>query len=131
MNPAIVVVSAFQEFIFQFLAFVPKLFVALVIWVIGKPFIRLGIDALRKVEFKGAKPVNKFVDTLAFVLMPVGKLLLFLIILDYLGIGRTVISAVLSGLTFAVAIALGLSFGKAFEHDAKEMYESVKKQLNK
>lgn len=118
-------------FLFQFLAFVPKLFVAVVIWVVGKLFIRLGIDALRKVEIKGAKPVNKFVDTLAFVLMPVGKVLLFLIILDYLGIGRTVINAVLSGLTFAVAIALGLSFGKAFEHDAKEMYESVKKQLNK
>ena len=88
-----------------------------------------GVNLLKKVELKGAKPVNKLVQQLAYILWPLGKVILFLVVLDYLGIGRTVISALLSGLTFAIAIALGLAFGKALEGDAKEVVDSIKRQL--
>ncbi len=130
-NPALILVSSLQEFLFQLLGFVPKLIVALIIWIVGKWIVVWGVNLLKKVDVKGAKPVNKLVQQLAYILLPLGKVILFLVVLDYLGIGRTVINAVLSGVTFAIAITLGLAFGKALEDDAKAVVDSIKQQLNK
>lgn len=128
-NPALILVSSLQQFLYQLLGFVPKLIVALVIWIVGKWMVVWAVNLLKKVELKGAKPVNKLVQQLAYILLPLGKVILFLVVLDYLGIGRTVINALLSGLTFAIAIALGLAFGKALEDDAKAVVDSIKRQL--
>ncbi len=130
-NPALILVSSLQQFLYQLLGFVPKLIVALVIWFVGKWMVAWGVNLLKKVELKGAKPVNKLVQQLAYILLPLGKVILFLVVLDYLGIGRTVIGALLSGLTFAIAITLGLAFGKALEDDAKAVVDSIKRQLEK
>lgn len=130
-NPALILVSSLQQFLYQLLGFVPKLIVALAIWIVGKWIVVWAVNLLKKVELKGAKPVNKLVQQLAYILLPFGKVILFLVVLDYLGIGRTVISALLSGLTFAIAIALGLAFGKALEDDAKAVVDSIKRQLEK
>ena len=75
--------------------------------------------------------MNKILQSFTQILLPLGKFILFLVILDYLGIGRTVIDAFLSGFSFAVAIALGISFGKALEPDVKQLVENFKKQLEK
>lgn len=131
MDLASVFVSAMQEFVFEIVAFIPKLIVAIIIWYLGRYLIAWGIKIVKRLKFKGAKPVNKIVETFTFVIEPVGKVFLALVVLDYLGIGRTVISAVLSGLTFAIAIALGIAFGKALEPDAKDLVKEVKKQLEK
>jgi small conductance mechanosensitive channel len=131
-SPALVFFSAMQQLLNQLVGFIPKLLVAIIIWVVGKYIIGLGVNLIKRVQLKGvAKPVNKLVESLAYILLPLGKVILFLIILDYLGIGRTVINALLSGVSFAIAIAVGLAFGKAFEDDAKALVESVKKQLDK
>lgn len=132
VNYALVFVSAFQQFLFDFLSFIPKLLVALLIWMLGKYVIKLGIGLLKKTKVS-AHPGSwdRVVDSLANFLMPIGKIILFLIILDYLGVGRTVIEALLSGLTFAIAIALGLSFGKAIEGDVKGLVDSVRKEMEK
>jgi small conductance mechanosensitive channel len=130
-NPALILVSSLQQFLYQLLGFVPKLIVALAIWIVGKWIVVWAVNLLKKVELKGAKPVNKLVQQLAYILLPFGKVILFLVVLDYLGIGRTVISALLSGLTFAIAITLGLAFGKALEDDAKAVVDSIKRQLEK
>lgn len=131
MNIAQVFVSSLQELIVQLVGFIPQILVALIIWVVGKYLISIGVNLIKKVQIKGAKPINKIVESLAHILMPLGKVILFLIILDYLGIGRTVIQAVLSGLTYTIAIALGIAFGKAFEEDAKGLLAEAKKQLEK
>ena len=131
MTIAQVLLTSMQQLLYQMINFIPKLLVALIIWVIGKYLISIGVSLLKKIQIKGAKPVNKIVDSLAYILMPLGKILLFLIILDYLGIGRTVIQSLLSGLTFAIAIALGISFGKALEEDAKKVVSDIKSQLEK
>ena len=131
MTAAQVIFGSMQQLLLQMVNFIPKLLVAIIIWSIGKYLIRMGINLLKRVKIEGAKPVNKLVESLTVVLMPLGKVLLFLIVLDYLGIGRTVIQSLLSGLTFAIAIAVGLAFGKALEGDAREIVESVKKQLEK
>ena len=130
-NPALILVSSLQQFLYQLLGFVPKLVVALAIWIVGKWIVVWAVNLLKKVELKGAKPVNRLVQQLAYILLPFGKVILFLVVLDYLGIGRTVISALLSGLTFAIAITLGLAFGKALEDDAKAVVDSIKRQLEK
>ncbi len=130
-NPALILVSSLQQFLYQLLGFVPKLIVALAFWIVGKWIVVWAVNLLKKVELKGAKPVNKLVQQLAYILLPLGKVILFLVVLDYLGIGRTVISALLSGLTFAIAITLGLAFGKALEDDAKAVVDSIKRQLEK
>jgi hypothetical protein len=126
-----VFVSSFQQLIYQLFNFIPKILVALIIWWVGMYFVNLGVNLLKRFEPKEVKPVKKLLESLAYVLLPLGKVLLFLIILDYLGIGRSVIQAIVSGFTFAIAIALGLAFGRALEPDAKEIVESVKKQLDK
>ena len=130
-NPALILVSSLQQFLYQLLGFVPKLVVALAIWIVGKWIVVWAVNLLKKVELKGAKPVNRLVQQLAYILLPFGKVILFLVVLDYLGIGRTVINALLSGLTFTIAITLGLAFGKALEDDAKAVVGSIKRQLEK
>ncbi|OGM10993.1 hypothetical protein A2Z22_03960 [Candidatus Woesebacteria bacterium RBG_16_34_12] len=131
MGIAEVFIGSMQQLLFQLFNFIPKILVALLIWVVGKYLISLVVKLLKKVRVEGAKPVNKLVETLAFILLPLGKVLLFLIVLDYLGIGSSVIQALVSGFTFAIAIAVGLAFGKALEPDAKAVVDSVKKQLEK
>lgn len=130
-SPAYLFLGTFQQFGYQFLAFIPKILTALIIWVVGKYFLNVGINALERIKPDKAKGVRKFLDTFTSVLLPLGKLILFLVILDYLGIGRTVIDAFLSGLSFAVAIALGLAFGKALEPDVKKFVDDFKEQLEK
>ena len=126
-----VLVDLVQQLTAQFVGFIPKLIVAIIIWILGMYFLGLFVKMVRKLDIKALKPVGKVIDSFAFFILPLGKLLLALVVLDYLGIGRTVISALLNGLSFAIAIALGLSFGKAIEGDVKSWVDSIKKQLEK
>jgi small conductance mechanosensitive channel len=131
MNFAEIFVGALRLLLVQLAGFIPKLLVALIIWIVGKYFINLGVGFIRKIEVKKVKPVSRLLDSLVFILLPLGKVLLFLIILDYLGIGSSVVQALVSGFTFAIAIAIGLAFGKALEEDARKIVESVRRQLEK
>lgn len=131
MNFTEIFVGAMRLLLVQLVGFIPKLLIALVIWIVGKYFINLGVGLIRKIKVKKIKPVSRLLDSLTFILLPLGKVLLALIILDYLGIGGSVIQALVNGFTFAIAIAIGLAFGKALEDDARKIVESVKKQLEK
>lgn len=131
MNFTEIFVGAMRLLVVQLAGFIPKLLIALVIWIVGKYFINLGVGLIEKINVKKIKPVSRLLDSLAFILLPLGKVLLVLIILDYLGIGGSVIQALVSGFTFAIAIAIGLAFGRALEDDARKIVESVRKQLEK
>lgn len=131
MTLAHVFVGSLQQLVYELVIYLPKLIVALAIWIVGKYLIRLLVGVVKRVKIKGATPVNRLVELLALILLPLGKVLLFFIILDYLGIGSGVISAIVSGFTFAIAIALGLAFGRALEDDAKEVVALVKRNLEK
>lgn len=120
-----------QQLSTQMAAFLPKIIAAVLIWLIGKYLLELAVRLIRKVNIKGTKLDEKVVNFLIKIAMPVGKVLLVLIVLDYLGIGRTVIGAFLNGLTLAIAIALGIAFGKALETDAGGLVGEAKKQLKK
>ena len=125
-----VFVSSFQQLVAQLFIWIPKLIVALIIWYLGKYFLGLAVGWLKKVDIPGTKVDNKLIDKFSDVFLPVGKILLFLIVLDYLGIGQSLIGAVASGLTFAVAITLGIAFGRALEPEAKDVVTKIKKYIS-
>ena len=107
----------------QTLAVLPKIIIALLIWVIGKYLIRLAVNLVEKVDL-GIKVLPRIVSL-------VSRFILILVVLDYLGIGRTVIGALASGLSLAIAIALGIAFGQALIPEAKKVVGQVKKELKK
>lgn len=113
------------------LVFIPKIIIAIIIWVIGKYLIKLGVTLIRKLDVKGAKIDNYLTGVFSNIVLVVGKILLILVILDYLGVGKTVVGAIAGGLTLTVAIALGLSFGKALEEDARQLVQRFKGHLEK
>ncbi len=112
-----VVIIALESVIVRLTELLPKLIIALAIWYIGKYLLDLALSLIKKKES----------TAIAAGLVDVaGRVVLVLVILDYLGIGKTVIAALTQGMTFAIGIALGLAFGKALEDDAKKILSSVK-----
>ena len=126
-----VILVALNELIAQLVAVLPKLIIALIIWYVGKYLLNLAISLLNKVDIKKTNIDNKAIGTLSLIINVVGRIILVLVILDFLGIGRGVVSAVAQGITFAIAIALGLSFGKALEPDADKLVKEIRKFLHK
>jgi hypothetical protein len=126
-----VLVNSFQQLLNQMALFLPKLIVAVVIWFLGSYLLKLAIGILKKIDLSGLKIDNVLVSTLIDIIWYLGKLLLILVVLDYLGIGRTIIGAFVNGLAFAIAIALGLSFGKALEPDAKDLVQKIRGHIRR
>ncbi|KKU90332.1 MAG: YggB [Microgenomates group bacterium GW2011_GWA1_48_10] len=131
MDFVTVVYNAMNQMVIDLINVVPTLIVALVIWLLGIYLLDLGVGLLKKVDFKGTDLDNKAINTLTQVVGMAGRVILVLIVLDYLGIARNVVGAVANGITFAVAIALGLSFGKALERDADGVVATVRRMLGR
>lgn len=121
--------EAYESLITQLVTFLPKLFVALLIWIIGKYLLKVISGLIKKIKIGGIEWDQKIVDFLLRVVNPVIKIILVLIILDYLGVGQTVIGALTNGLTITIALALGISFGKALEGDAKRLVERARESF--
>lgn len=130
MDVITVLYSAMQQLINQLIAFVPKLIIAWIIWWLGNKLLDLGVNMIKRIDIPKTKIDDKIINLLVKTVMPVGKVILVLIILDYLGIGTSIISAVATGLTLTIAIALGLAFGKALEPEATNIVKLVKKHFN-
>jgi len=128
-EPFNIIVTALNQLAIQLVNLLPKLIITLIIWWVGKYLITLGVKLIRKIDIKGTKIDNKIINASSSVILIAGKVLLVLIILDYWGIGRTIIAALINGLTITFAIALGLAFGKALEPEAKNLVERFKKKL--
>jgi small-conductance mechanosensitive channel len=124
-----VIVTALDQLTVQLVNLIPKLIITLIIWWVGKYLINLGVKLIRKIDIKGMKIDDKAISTFSSIILIAGKILLVLIILDYWGIGKTIIGALANGLTLTFAIALGLAFGKALEPEAKNLVEGFKKKL--
>lgn len=126
-----IVLGALTQVWFQMLVFVPKIIVAIIIWVIGVYLVNLGVALIRKIDIRGAKIDDYLIGVFSSAVLVVGKILVILVVLDFLGVGRTIVGAIANGLTLAIAIALGLSFGKALEEDAKWVVGKFKKHLER
>jgi len=121
--------NAMQQLAVQMATFLPKIVVAILIWFIGKYFINLAVNLVRKIDIKTLKLDNQAINFLIRIISPLGKFVLVLIILDYFGIGRTVTGAFMSGLTLAIALTLGIAFGRALEKDADKLVDQVRGHL--
>lgn len=107
------------------------LLVALIIWYVGVFLLNLATTLLDKVDIKKTDLDNKAIRTINMLITWVGRFLLVLIILDYLGVGSTVVGAIANGLTFSIAIALGIAFGDALKPEAKRWVTRTKKFVTK
>lgn len=126
-----VVFNALNHLITQLIVILPKLIIALLIWYIGKYILGFASSFIRKFDIKSTDVDDVFVERMAIAINVIGRIVLVMVILDFLGIGSSIIAAVAQGVTFAVAIALGISFGKALESDAKKVVETIKHFLHK
>lgn len=131
LNITDVFINSFQQLLNQMVAWIPKLVVALIIWHVGKYALALVGKWVKKIDIPKTKIDNKLIDKFSHIMVGVGKILLFLIVLDYLGIGRSVVAAFANGLTLSVAIALGIAFGRALEGEAKNVVLTVKKYIGR
>ena len=123
--------SSMNVFLSQILMVFPKLIVAYIIWVLGKWAINYAVKAIDLLDVKSWKFDDRARDVFKAILVPTAKVILILIILDTLGIGQSIVGAIVSSFTFAIAIALGLAFGKALEPDAKHMVDKFKSHVHK
>lgn len=125
-----VIFVAINQLIAQLVAVLPKLIIALFIWYLGRYLLSFSAKMVRKLDVKHTTLDNKAVESIAVVINGFGTVILLLIILDFLGIGSSVVTAIAQGVTYSVAIALGLAFGKALEGDAKKILDDIKRILS-
>lgn len=126
-----IIVVALNQLAVQLAALLPKLIITLIIWWVGKYLLGLAVKLVKKVDLKGTQLDNKIIGAFSSIVLVVGKILLVLIILDYWNIGKPIISALANGLTLAVAITLGLAFGKALTPEAENIVKTFKKRVKK
>jgi small-conductance mechanosensitive channel len=124
-----VLFTAINQLVVDLVSLVPRIFVAILIWIVGRYLINLAVRLVRKINIRGLNIDDKLIGIFSSIVLVVGKILLVLIILDYLGVGQTIVGAIAGGLTFTIALALGLAFGKAFEEDAKRLVDAAKRNL--
>ncbi len=118
-------------FVTQTLMWLGKLIFAYIIWLIGKYLINLTINVLDRMDIPGMQFDDEARRVLKMILAPLAKFILVLVILDTLGIGSNVVSALMSGVTFTISIALGLAFGRALEPYANELVQRVTRNVRK
>jgi small-conductance mechanosensitive channel len=110
--------------------FLIKLIAAYIIWLIGKFLINSAVSLLEKADIKKWKIDDTIRNTLIDIGRPTAKVVLVLVILDFLGVGSSIIGALAQGISFTIAIALGLSFGEALKPEAKRIVEQIKQKTN-
>lgn len=122
--------NSLSYFIAQSGIFILKLIAAYVIWLVGKFIINLLVKVIKRVDIKSWSIDDKVRNTFIKIVQPTAKVVLVLVILDFLGIGTSIIGAFAQGLTFTIAIALGLAFGEALKPDAQTIVQKIKHETN-
>lgn len=126
-----VFLQSFENFITDLIIFIPKVIIAIIIWFVGKWFLDTAASLIGKVDIPGTQLDNQAINFLKKVIVIVGKVVLFFVVLDYLGIGENIAAALAASLTLAISLAVGLAFGKALEEDAKTMVGEAKKHIRR
>jgi hypothetical protein len=120
-----VFLGSFQMLLTQLIIWVPKLIIALLLWWLGNLLLRVVAKGLRIIDIPGMDLDNRLIGKFNTILLFLGKFLLALIILDYLGIGEVVIGAIAGGLTLTIALILGISFGQSFKPTTDRIVEQL------
>lgn len=126
-----IIYNALNTLVTELIAFIPNLIIAALIWWIGTFLLDIAVKLIVKLKVKGIAMEDKAIDFLAKLVLYTGRVLLILTILDYLGIARTIIAALLNAVSLAIAITLGLAFGKACEQDAQRLVGYIRTMIQK
>lgn len=112
----------------EFLNYLPNVFVAAVIAMIGFVFARLSHDVI----LASAKGVD---DQTATAIASVARwsinVFVILAVLSQLGVATDLIKILFTGLVAMLAIAGGIAFGLGGQNTAKDVVEGLRKKLNK
>lgn len=112
----------------EFLNYLPNVFVAAVIAMVGFVFARLSHDVI----LASAKGVD---DQTAAAIASVARwsinVFVILAVLSQLGVATDLIKILFTGLVAMLAIAGGIAFGLGGQNTAKDVVEGIRKKLNK
>ncbi len=112
----------------EFLNYLPNVFVAAIIAMVGFVFARLSHD----VVLASAKGVdNQTATAIASVTRWAINVFVVLAVLSQLGVATDLIKILFTGLVAMLAIAGGIAFGLGGQNTAKDVIEGVRKKLNK
>lgn len=112
----------------QFLNYLPNVFVAAVIAMVGFVFARLSHDVI----LASAKGVdNQTANTIATVTRWSINIFVILAVLNQLGVATDLIRILFTGLVAMLAIAGGIAFGLGGQNTAKDVVEGIRKRLSK
>lgn len=125
LNNAIVV----NNFADSVIELIITLVVVVLIWVIGNWVLGLILSLVSKINIPGTKLDDKVLEKFKPIISIAWKLILITVILDYIGVGQIIISALLGGISLTIAIALGLSFGDALKPYAKDLVDKFAKEV--
>lgn len=109
-----------------FLAYLPNVFVAAVIALVGFVFARLTHDVLL-VSVKGVDP--KTASTIASVARWAVNVFVVLAVLNQLGVASDLIRILFTGFVAMLAVAGGIAFGLGGQGAAKEVVDDLKRRL--
>ena len=112
----------------EFLNYLPNVFVAAVIAMIGFVFARLSHDVI----LASAKGVDsQTASAIASVARWSIDVFVILAVLSQLGVATDLIKILFTGLVAMLAIAGGIAFGLGGQNTAKDVVEGLRKKLNK
>lgn len=110
----------------EFLNYLPNVFVAVVIAMVGFVFARLGHD----IVLASAKGVDdQTANTIASVTKWAISVFVILVVLNQLGVATDLIRILFTGLVAMLAIAVGIAFGLGGQATAKDVVEGIRKRL--
>ena len=112
----------------EFLNYIPNVFIAAVIALVGFVLARLSHD----VVLASAKGVdNQTAATIASVVRWAINVFVILAVLSQLGVATDLIKILFTGFVAMLALAGGIAFGLGVQKSAQDVVEGVRKKLNK
>ncbi len=110
----------------EFLLYLPNVFIAAIIAIVGFVFARLAHDVIL-VSAKGVSPETS--ATVASIIRVAIQVFVILAVLSQLGVATDMIRILFTGLVAMMAIAGGIAFGLGGQGQAKDALESIRKKL--
>lgn len=109
-----------------FLLYLPNVFVAAIIGMVGLVFARLAHDIILA-SIKGVSP--EFSQTIASITRWSITIFILLAVLTQLGVASDLIRILFTGLVAMIAIAGGIAFGLGGQSTAKDVLENLRKKV--
>ena len=109
-----------------FLLYIPNVFVAAIIGLVGLVFAKLAADVVRA-STRGLSPESS--RTITSVTRVAITVFVVLAILNQLGVAQDLVRILFTGVVAMLALAGGIAFGFGGQDSAKEVLESLKKKL--